>query len=193
MVKKAIGLSIAALLIGTMIVIMVKSNIEQLEPIDEPLATGGSTKPTEEPGLKIGETPPDFELTTISGDLIKLSDLKGRKVVLNFWTSWCTWCKAEMPYMENYYQQYKESANVEIIAVNMTDSERQGIKGVQRFVDAYGLTFPIPLDIDGEMEIAYRIISIPTTYMIGTDGKIGQQIVGPMDEDRMKDLVDNLE
>ena len=85
MVKRAIGLSIAALLIGTMIVIMVKSNIEQLEPIVE------------------------------------------------------------------------------------------------------------PLDIDREMEIAYRIISIPTTYIIGSDEKIGQQIVGPMDEDKMKNLVDWLE
>lgn len=64
---------------------------------------------------------------------------------------------------------------------------------MQRFVDAYGLTFPIPLDIDGEIEIAYRITSFPTTYMLGSDGKIGQRIVGPMDEDRMKDLVDNLE
>jgi len=98
-----------------------------------------------------------------------------------------------MPYMENYYQQYKESANVEIIAVNLTASERQGIKGVRRFIDAYGLTFQIPLDIDGEMEIAYRIISIPTTYIIRANGNIRQRIIGLMDEDRMKDLVDGLE
>jgi len=57
-VKRAIGLSIATLLIGTMIVIMVKSNIEQLEPIDEPLATAGFTKLAEESGLKIGEDRP---------------------------------------------------------------------------------------------------------------------------------------
>lgn len=77
--KRVIGLSIVALLIGMMIVIMVKSNIEQLEPIDESLATARFPKPAEESGLKIGETPPDFELTTISGDLIKLSDLKGKR------------------------------------------------------------------------------------------------------------------
>jgi len=193
MMKRMIGLSIAALLIGTMVVLMVKSNIEQFEPIDESYTTVGSAIPVGNQGLEVGETPPDFELTTISGDLVKLSDLKGEKVVLNFWTTWCTWCKVEMPYMENYYQQYKESANVEIIAVNLTAAEYQGIKGVQRFIDAYGLTFPIPLDVDGEMEMAYRISSTPTTYMIGTDGKIGQRIVGPMDEDKLKDLVDVLE
>lgn len=88
MVKRSIGLSIAALLIGTMIVILVKSNIEQLNPNDGLLATIDSAKPEDELGLKIGETPPDFELTTVSGDLVRLSDLKGKKVILNFWTSW---------------------------------------------------------------------------------------------------------
>lgn len=191
--KRVIGLSIVVLLISTLIVTMVKSNIEQHDPIDAVLTTIGSTKTGEERGLKIGETPPDIELITVSGDLVKLSDLKGKKVVLNFWTSWCTWCKVEMPYMEKYYQQYKESANVEIIAVNLTAAERQGIKGVQRFIDAYKLTFPIPLDVDGKVEKAFNIISYPTTYMLGTDGKIGQRIVGPIDEERMKDLVDDLQ
>ena len=190
---RVIGLCMAALLIGTMVVIMVKSNLEQFDPIDESLTTVDSTIPVEDQGLEIGETPPDFELTTISGDIVKLSDMKGKKIVLNFWTTWCTWCKAEMPYIENYYQQYKESANVEIIAVNLTEAERKGFKGVRRFIDAHGLTFPILLDVDGEIGVAYRITSIPTTYMIGTDGKIGQQIVGPLDEDRMKVLVDSLE
>lgn len=95
--------------------------------------------------------------------------------------------------MENYYQEYKKSANVEIIAINLTAAEHQGVKGVQRFIDAHGLTFPIPLDVDGEMEIEYGITSYPTTYMVGTDGKVGQRIIGPMNENIMKDLVDALD
>ncbi len=191
--KRTIGLTIAALLIGTMIVIMVKSNIEQLDPIDDLRTTMDSTTLIEESGLGISDIPPDFELATVSGELVRLSDLKGKKVVLNFWTTWCTWCKVEMPHMEKYYRKYRESANVEIIAVNLTGSEHQGLKGIQQFIDANGLTFPIPLDVDGKVEKAYNIISIPTTYMIGTDGKIGSIIKSPMDEDMMNEFIENLE
>lgn len=191
MIRKTVGLSVAALLIGTMIVLMVKTNSEQPKLTDN-LAAIDSTSLKEEPGLGIGDTPPNFELTTASGEVIKLSDLIGKKVILNFWTSWCNWCEVEMPFMQKYYQEYMESANVEIIAVNLTAAERQGLKGVQRFIDAYGLTFPIPLDVDGNVEKAYRIMTYPTTYMLGTDGKIGQQIIGPMDEATMKVLVEGL-
>ncbi|WP_342511624.1 redoxin domain-containing protein [Sporosarcina sp. FSL K6-1522] len=190
MIRKTVGLSVAAFLIGTMIVLMVKSNSEQKSTDSLPAINSASL--VEVPGLGIGDTPPDFELTTTSGEVIKLSDLKGTKVIVNFWTSWCTWCEVEMPFMQKYYKEYKESANVEIIAVNLTAAERKGLKGVQHFIDAYGLTFPIPLDIDGNVEKAYRIMAYPTTYMLGTDGKIGQQIIGPMDEATMKDLVEGL-
>ena len=80
---------------------------------------------------------------------MKLSDLKGKKVILNFWASWCGPCKAEMPHMQKYYKKYKDNDNVEIIAVNLTKAERRGMKGVEEFIEAYGLTFPIPLDKEG--------------------------------------------
>lgn len=113
--------------------------------------------------------------------------------MLNFWASWCGPCKAEMPHMEAYYKKYKESDNVEIIAVNMMAQERNGVKGVQDFIDDYGLTFPIPIDEDGEVMKAYKVLTIPTTYLIGTDGKVAQKFVGPMDEKTIKNLVDNME
>ena len=71
-------------------------------------------------GFKPGDTPPDFELATLSGELVRLSDYKGKKVILNFWASWCGPCKAEMPHMEKYYKKNKDAENVEIIAVNLT-------------------------------------------------------------------------
>ena len=86
----------------------------------------------------------------------------------------------------------KEAANVEIIAVNMTNSERRGLKGVEEFIDDYGLTFPIPLDKDGKVERMYEIISIPTTFMLGTNGEIVHKFTGPMNEEMMEELVNNL-
>ena len=93
--------------------------------------------------------------------------------------------------MQNYYAKNKDSANVEIIAVNLTTEER-GLVSIEKFVDAYGLTFPISLDNNGEVMDMYRIMTIPTTYMISTDGTIKHKIIGPMDEKTIKELVDNL-
>jgi peroxiredoxin len=187
--KKMIGYLIAILVIGSMIVITVKSNMEKNAPTDQAVSGDESSGTV---GLKEGDLPPDFDLTTMSGDQVNLADLKGKKVILNFWASWCGPCKAEMPHMEKYYERNKEAANVEIIAVNMTNSERRGLKGVEEFIDEYGLTFPIPLDKDGKVERMYEIVSIPTTFMLGTNGEIVHKFVGPMDEKMMEELVNNL-
>ncbi|KAA0966757.1 redoxin domain-containing protein [Sporosarcina sp. ANT_H38] len=191
--KKMIGFILAILLIGSMVVIMVKSNTDTAKPIDDFLIGADFSSLDEEPGLKKGDIPPDFELSTLTGEVVKLSNLKGKKVILNFWASWCGPCKAEMPHMQKYYKKYKDKDNVEIIAVNLTTAEKRGMKGVEEFVNAYGLTFPIPLDKEGTAMDDYRIIPIPTTFMIGTDGKISQKIVGPMDEKSLRNLVKNLD
>ena len=107
--------------------------------------------------MEKGSIPPDFELSTMAGDVVKLSDFKGKKVILNFWASWCGPCKAEMPHMQKYYKKYKESDNVEIIAVNLTTEERRGLKGVKEFIEIYDLTFPIPLDKEGTANEDYQI------------------------------------
>ncbi|MDN4606838.1 redoxin domain-containing protein [Sporosarcina highlanderae] len=195
--KKVIGYIIAALLIGSMIVIMVNQNMNKIEPIDTSgvlVETGaGSEVAMEDVGLRQGDLPPDFELVTLSGETVKLSDLKGKKVILNFWATWCPPCKAEMPHMQNYYRNSAEDDNVEILAVNLTTGEHRGVKAVQEFADSYGLTFPIPLDETGVVGESYQAFRIPTTYLLNTDGTIAQVIIGPMDESMMAGLVRDLD
>ena len=106
--KKVIGYVIAILVIGSMVAIMVNENVKKADPIDTSgvliESRNGSEENAGEAGLGLGNLPPDFELTTLDGDSLTLSELKGKKVVLNFWATWCPPCKAEMPHMENYYR-----------------------------------------------------------------------------------------
>ncbi|MBS4178321.1 redoxin domain-containing protein [Lederbergia citrea] len=146
-------------------------------------------------GLAEGDIPPDFELTTFDKEKVRLSDYKGKKVILNFWASWCGPCKAEMPHMEKFYQEKAKDLNVEIIAVNLTNSEHglNKLDKVQKFIHDYGLTFPIPLDETGEVGDTYRTITIPTSYIIDTKGLISKKIMGPMDEEMMEKLVKDID
>src|SRR5690606_10049760 len=89
----------------------------------------------------------DFELTTLDGDQVRLSDLKGKKVMVNFWATWCPPCIEEMPDLQNFYEKHKDN-NIEILAVNLT-SEDDGVEAVRSFVTDFRLTFPVPLDVDG--------------------------------------------
>lgn len=192
MIKWTVGIVIAVLIISGLIVKMVKSNTELTESLETIQAAYATSVIDNESGLEKGKEPPNFELPTLSGENVKLSDYKGKIVILNFWASWCGPCKVEMPHMQNYYKNNKDAANVEIIAVNMTSEERGGQKSIQKFVEEYGLTFPILLDSDGKVMDLYNIITIPTTYVISTDGVISQKILGPMDEKMINELVENL-
>jgi thiol-disulfide isomerase/thioredoxin len=136
--------------------------------------------------LREGGEAPDFELTTLDGKTIKLSDYRGKKVILNFWATWCPPCKAEMPHMQNFYEENKDKG-VEILAVNLTNMDK-GIDDIQTFVKDYSLTFPIPLDEEGVAGTTYQAFTIPTSYILDEKGIITKKIVGPMDENMMKNL-----
>jgi len=192
MKKKVFGLVFVSILVAILVIQVVKGNLEKDAKLPEE-SLGSSVELLPESGLEKGKAPPDFEVKTLDGQSVKLSDFKGKKVLLNFWASWCPPCKAEMPHMQNFYEDYAEDKKVEILAVNLTDQEYGGIEDAREFVEAYGLTFPIPTDVDGNLGETYEILTIPTTYVIDTAGLIKQKIVGPMDEQMMIDLVDSLD
>ncbi|RFU69281.1 TlpA family protein disulfide reductase [Peribacillus saganii] len=136
-----------------------------------------------------GVPAPDFELTLLDGETVKLSDYKGKTVILNFWATWCPPCKAEMPHMQNFYKK-NINRDVTILAVNLTNQDK-GEKVIENFVKDYRLTFPIPLDENGEVGQMYQAITIPTSYIINKDGVITKKVVGPMDEETMTKLVND--
>lgn len=144
-----------------------------------------------ESGLEINNEAPDFELTTLAGETVKLSDYRGKTVMLNFWASWCPPCRVEMPHMETYYQAYKEEANVEILAVNMTTLERGSQDKVPEFVEKHNLTFPILMDENGDVMDLYKVMVYPTTYIINPEGVITDKVMIPLDVEVIKWLIEN--
>ena len=151
-------------------------------------AEGGAIAPVESKGLEPGEMAPDFELKTLGGETVKLSDYKGKKVILNFWATWCPPCREEMPEMQDFHDEHGEE--VEILAVNFAETNE---KKIQDYIDEFNYTYTIPLDKDSVVGNEYRVFSLPTTYFIGTDGKIQQpRKIGPMTYDFMEEMASAL-
>ncbi|MFL0504388.1 TlpA family protein disulfide reductase [Ureibacillus sp. 179-F W5.1 NHS] len=125
---------------------------------------------------------PDFEMKTLAGDTVKLSNLKGKKIFINFWATWCPPCVEEMPTIQHFYESYAKEHNVEILSVNATDLETNKEK-VKQFANKHGITFPILLDEDGNTSIAYEVLTIPTSIIVNEEGIIVEQIIGPVTEE----------
>ena len=191
MKKKMFGLIVVATLISIMIAGFVKRNVDTEESFSSEQKGVDLLDVTSEEGLTKGDLAPDFTLTTLDGKKVQLSELKGKKVIVNFWATWCPPCKAEMPHMQNFYEDFSDEENIEILAVNMTSEDKE--ESVQNFVQDYELTFPIPLDTEGVVRETYQVLRIPTSYMIDTKGRIQNKIEGPMDENMIKDFVSNLD
>jgi peroxiredoxin len=130
---------------------------------------------------KEGSLAPDFVLKTLDEGDIRLSDLRGKAVIVNLWATWCTPCKTEMPQFVAAYDRYREEG-LEIIAVNVQES--QSI--VQPFADDFGMNFHVALDKRGAVSDDYRIIGLPTTYFIDRQGVIRSVFQGPFVE-RLED------
>lgn len=190
--KKMGGLLLVGILIVLLAIGIVQRNVEEKQSTDR-LNEGSDVEflPTDE-GLAKGEMAPDFELTTLAGKPVKLSDYKGKKVILNFWATWCPPCRAEMPDMQKYYEEQAEGENVEILAVNLT-TEDKGMDAINAFVAEFSLTFPVPMDTEGSIGKVYQAATIPTSYMIDTEGRVQNKIVGPMNEQMMEDFIANME
>jgi thiol-disulfide isomerase/thioredoxin/Cu/Ag efflux protein CusF len=120
---------------------------------------------------------PDFTLPTLSGDAVRLADLRGRVVLLNFWATWCVPCRTEMPAIEEVYQRYK-NRGLEVVAVNM---DKLSTAGVEAFGKEVAVTFRIVLDPSWATARDYRVLGLPTTYLIDRAGNVVVREVGERD------------
>ena len=126
---------------------------------------------------------PDFIVYDAAGNSVKLSDFKGKPVVLNFWASWCPPCKGEMPDFNEVYA--KEKGKVQFLMINMTDGQQETQKTASNFVKSKGFSFPIYFDSEQQAADVYGISAIPATWFISKDGIVLNSYEGAIDKDTL--------
>ncbi|MCL4485221.1 MAG: TlpA family protein disulfide reductase [Nitrospirae bacterium] len=136
--------------------------------------------------VSVGMAAPDFTLSTVDGKTVRLSSLRGKVVMLNFWATWCKPCRQEMPSMEEMYHGFKNAAGdrFDLIAVNENNVFYQG--KIRPFLQKYGIDFPVPVDPLGKLDHLYKITGVPETFIIDQKGVVAEHVIGPRDW-RMKD------
>jgi peroxiredoxin len=123
-----------------------------------------------------GQPVSDFTLKDSEGKSVSFKDLHGKIVLINFWATWCGPCRMEMPSIEKLYRQHKDQGLV-VLGIN---DEESGVASA--YLKKYGYTFTTLLDPDSQMHNQYQVRSIPTTLVIGKDGKIVAHLVGARTE-----------
>ena len=128
-----------------------------------------------------GGQAPDFALRDMDKQVVRLSDFRGTPIVLNFFASWCVPCLAEMPLIQDAHLKAEEAGYM-VLGVAVQDS-RGALRGLS---ESMGLTFPMVLDGDNAVGIAYHVVGPPSTFFIDANGKIISVVAGQLEEDTLE-------
>ena len=164
-----------------------EAEIVQEEPVNQPEESySAEPDPDAYPA-------PDFELTDQYGNTHRLSSYKGKVVFLNFWATWCSPCRAEMPDIQKLYEEYqREGKDVVILGVaypgNFSEESASGVAG---FLEENGYTYPVVMDTSAKTATDYYIDAFPTTYMIDKNGNIFGYVSGMLEEAEMREMIES--
>ncbi|WP_018130681.1 TlpA family protein disulfide reductase [Effusibacillus pohliae] len=136
-----------------------------------------------------GYPAPDFALKDLEGNTVKLSDLKGKRVLINFWASWCDPCRKEMPDLVKKSETYKDQ--IVFLGINLTNSD-QDAQARQQFLQEFKVKYRNLLDEDGGVATAYQVVGIPTTVTVDPSGVVVDRLQGTMSEAMMERVIQNL-
>ena len=135
-------------------------------------------------GASPGQLAFDFALDDVSGQRVKLSDLRGHPVVVNFWATWCPPCRQELPALQSAYQRFRDKGVI-LVGVDL----KENAETIQNFTTQFSLTYPLLLDRDGAVSERYQVRGIPTTVIVDADGVVRARHVGPLTEDKFAEYV----
>jgi len=148
-------------------------------------ATNDSPAPEE------GRAAPDFLLEQLSGGELRLSDLQGKPVLVNFWASWCPPCREEMPAIVDQYARYK-GEGFTVVSVNLQEPDSK----VSTFAESFGMDFPIAIDRAGDVAETWRIggafAGLPSSYVIDANGVVRNVFNQPLTEELIDEALAEL-
>lgn len=136
--------------------------------------------------LAVDAPAPDFELAALNGESIRLEELRGQPVLINFWATWCAPCQLEMPAFQDRYEQH--AGALRVLAVNFDEPRAD----VQAFADDLGLTFDVLPDPGGEVQRLYQVRGYPTTVLVDADGVVRVLHIGLMTENQLDQYLSEL-
>jgi len=149
------------------------------------------------PGLQVGNAAPElagslpdgtaYQLVDLDGNPIRLADLRGRAVWINFWASWCPPCQAETPTLRAMDERYRDRG-LTLIAVQVQQTEQAG----REYADRYGLKYTIGQDVSAAVFHAYRVFALPTQFFVDPEGVIRAVVNGPLSEASAVKLVESI-
>jgi thiol-disulfide isomerase/thioredoxin len=128
----------------------------------------------------VGQTAPDFALLSTDGSIVKLSDLRGKVVWLNFWATWCVPCKQELPDIQKLYDE-KHAAGLEVLEINY----QEGRPDALAYFEQRSLTMPLLLDT-GSVFDQYKLKGLPDSFFIDRNGKLSSMNIGMLSSDKMR-------
>jgi peroxiredoxin len=131
---------------------------------------------------------PDFTLDTLDGKSVKLSDYRGKIVILNFWAVWCKYCKQEMPDLNELNKELEKGTDAVILAVDVQESEDT----VKNYLSSNNINLNVLMDRDGSISNMYQVQGYPTTFIINKDGSIYTYIPQMTDKATLNTILDRI-
>ena len=151
---------------------------------DAPAASGGAAGglgPADDRKLVLDAEAPDFLLANLAGEEVRLSDYRGKTVLVNFWASWCPPCRAEMPELQALWEERGTDGadDFVLLAVNLLSEDSEG--AARRFIEGQGLTFPVLFDTpNGDVAASYGVRGLPNSFFIDRKGIVRTTAFGPV-------------
>ena len=116
---------------------------------------------------------PEFDLEDADGNRVRLSDYRGKPLIVNFWATWCPPCREEMPSMQRAWEQLSQE-DIGLIAINVGEDADT----IFQFTANYPVQFPLPMDLDSQVVQAWPVKGLPTTFVVDAEGRLAYQAVG---------------
>ena len=182
-----LGLSACVLAIVIGVLLIVRPAILDPTPAAPALVPLSSNRPSgviDAPArsLTAGDPAPDFELAALTGAKVKLTDLRGHAVLINFWATWCPPCKEEMPLIVSAYNAH-QPAGLRVLAIDSTAFD--DMDAIRSFVSKYQMNFDVLLDDQDVVSTGWNILGLPSSFFIKPDGTIAAVHIGQMTAEQL--------